>query len=201
MARVNVTIGLDPDIKETLEAFAAQDGTTLSSMLSEMVETMLLADPCGRPDPLLRSYNTRKLKQRRDLSEVARSILEEAEKNLYEALDGEDKQYCEMLLINAIDDRFSDEALLKLRKIKDTGVDSAQLSQIWTVMKEAVLSEEQIDFLARQRLYPIQAEQVVLGFEHGLSIPQVATYAKRNISAAKMEKMRITFEKKRKSRK
>lgn len=201
MARVNLTIDLDPEMKETLEAFAEQEGTNLSSMLSEMVEDMLSCDPCGRADPLLRSYNIRKLKRRRDLSEVARSLLEEAEKNLYEALDGEDKQYCEMLLINAIDDRFSDAALLKLRKIKDTGVDSAQLSQIWTVMKEAVLSEEQIDFLARQKLYPIQAEQVILGLEHGLSIPQVATYAKRNISAVNMEKTRITFEKKRKNRK
>lgn len=168
---------------------------------SPEIEHMLLCDPCGRPDPLLRSYNIRKLKRGRDLSEVARSMLEEAEKNLYEVRGDEDKEYCEMLLINAIDDRFSDAALLKLRKIKETGVDSAQLSQIWTVMKEAVLSEEQIDFLARQKLYPIQAEQVILGFENGLSIPQVATYAKRNISAVNMEKTRIAFEKKRKNRK
>lgn len=99
-----------------------------------------------------------------------------------------EEDMCNMVIINAIDYRLKDEDLLKLKNARECGFGHAELSVIFLAMKDAILSSEQIDFLIAHPLYAIQMQQVVLGFENGLSIFQVETYAKRNISAKKWKK-------------
>lgn len=85
----------------------------------------------------------------------------------------------------------------QIKTYADKKIDHLDMRKTRKIL-EANLTEEQFNLINKDKFSLYQCEQIILGFEEGLTINEVKTYAKKNLDGDEMKERRLNFKLKKK---